>query len=432
MTSTITHQLIDKAIKKAQSAQASIWEGESTSISFENDKLKSTQSLQQTSIAVKVILNEKIGASLTTDINDLDGVVERALETAEFGKPAHFQFPGPQPSTPVKVYDPEVLSITKQTMIQTGQEMIDLVKNYNPEILASAFINKHVNRYEFSNSNGTQFITEDTGYDLGTGGQLVRGTDILFAGHGFGWKKHEINHTEIANRAIHWFKLAEKIAPLQSGDMPIIFTPEGLSVLLLSLQLGINGKDVLLSESPLAGKLGDQIADPSFSMYDNPLIDFAMRSSPYDGEGVPHRVTPIIKDGIMKNFLYDLDTAARAGVKSTGNGEGCNPTNIVINPGTTPYETMVKNTKQGLLVHDVMGLGQGNPISGEFSINVVLGYKIENGEIVGRVKDTMLAGNVYNALKNIAAISTESEWVTGWFTGLFPYIQIGALSVITK
>lgn len=432
MTSTITLQIIDKATKKAQSAQARMWQGESTNISFENDKLKSTQALQQTSIYVKVILNEKVGESFTTDMNDVDGVVERALETAEFGKPAHFQFPGPQPSTPVKVYDPEVLPITKQTMIQTGQEMVDLVKSYNPEILASASINKQVSRYEFNNSSGTQINSEDTSYILGTGGQLVRGSDILFAGHGFGWKKHEINHVEIANKAIHWFKLAEKIATIQSGEMPVIFTPEGLSVLLLSLQLGINGKEVLLGESPLAGKLGVQITDPSFSLIDNPLIDFATRSDRYDSEGVPHQVTPIIKDGVITNFLYDLDTAAHADTKSTGNGEGCYPTNMIIIPGSTPYETMVKNTKQGLLVHEVLGLGQGNPISGEFSLNVVLGYKIENGEIVGRVKDTMLAGNVYNALKNITDISTESEWVTGWFNGLFPYIQIGALSVISK
>ena len=77
-----------------------------------------------------------------------------------------------------------------------------------------------------------------------------------------------------------------------------------------------------------------------------------------------------------------------------------------------------------------MGLGQGNPISGEFSVNVQLGYKIENGKIVGRVKDVMLAGNTYDALNNIMAIGDKAEWIGG---SLFaPYMQIASLSVVAK
>jgi PmbA protein len=86
-------------------------------------------------------------------------------------------------------------------------------------------------------------------------------------------------------------------------------------------------------------------------------------------------------------------------------------------------------------VQDYLGLGQGNPINGEFSANVFLGYKIEDGEIVGRVKDVMLAGNVYDALRNVEAISRDRDWVSGpfaWFPGLFPYIQVGGLSVTAK
>ena len=96
---------------------------------------------------------------------------------------------------------------------------------------------------------------------------------------------------------------------------------------------------------------------------------------------------------------------------------------------------MIKNTAQGLLVEDFLGIGQGNPINGEFSVNVSLGYKIENGKIIGRVKDIMLAGNVFEALKDITAISREREWVSGswaYFAGLMPYIQVGKLSVTAK
>jgi len=93
---------------------------------------------------------------------------------------------------------------------------------------------------------------------------------------------------------------------------------------------------------------------------------------------------------------------------------------------------MLKGIESGLLVHEFLGLGQGNPINGEFSVNVFLGYKIEHGKIVGRIKDVMLAGNAFEAIKDITAISQEREWVSGWISGLFPYVQVGKLSVTAK
>jgi PmbA protein len=424
------NRLIEKAMVKAQGAQASVGQSESTAVSFENDKLKSVGSSQSTGMSVRVVLDGKIGTSHTTDINDVDGVVERALEAAEFGSPAHFDFPGPQRGTEVRVCDDAVYPVTKEDMVRIGEEMMSLVKDYNPDILFGAGATKGVATSQFANSAGTVHGTETTDFAVWVDGQLVRGTDILWAGHGFECKKRDIDHVEIARKAIELFKMAENMARITSGDMPVIFTPEGMKVLLLALTLGVDGKNVVLGSSPLAGKLGKKIADDGFTITDNPLIDYAGSSATYDGEGVPHRVTPLIEDGILKNFLYDLDTAGRAGVQTTGNGVGCSPTNLVIKEGNTAYDDMVKNTREGLIVHNVLGLGQGNPISGEFSVNLHLGYKIENGEIVGRVKNVMLAGNTYDALKNIAAIGDKAEWAGGSL--LTPPIQIAKLSVVAR
>jgi len=426
----IVNQLIEKAMKKAQGAQASLGQSESTDVSFENDKLKSIKSSQSTGMSVKVIVDGKIGSSHTTDIKDVDGVVTRALEAAEFGSPVHFELPCPQEAPDVKVNDDAVLPVTKKEMVGIGEEMMALVKEYNSDILLYAGAEKSVGKGQFANSAGVEYTNETTSFGVGVYGQWIRGTDILSAGYGFGWRKREIDHMEVARKAIELFSMAENIAPIKSGAMPVIFPPEGMNVLLLALRLGFNGKNVFLGSSPLAGKLGQKIADERFSLTDNPLIDYASASGKYDGEGVPHQVTPLIEEGVIKNFLYDLDTAGRAGTKSTGNGVGCGATNVVIKEGDTPYEEMLKNTKEGLLVHSVIGLGQGNPISGEFSVNVQLGYKIENGEIVGRVKDVMLAGNTYDALKDIAAIGDKAEWVGGSL--LTPPVKIGKLSVVAK
>jgi PmbA protein len=431
----IVQQIVEKASKKAQAVQAVMINQETSAVDFENNRLKSGESSQRTTIEVKVIVDGKVGTSTTTNPEDIDGVVSRALEAAEFGSPAHFELPEAQELEAVKIYDPSLLPLAKPEMIRMGQQMMDMIKTYNPEILAGASVYKTVSRVEYANSRGANYSADHTDFNVGTGGQLVRGTDILFAGQRLGQKKRAIDTEEIAAQAIEYFRMAENIAPLESGEMPVIFTPRGLIALLLSLGLALDGKSVYLGASPLRDKLGQTVTSPSLTIQDDPFIEYGPRTSAFDDEGVARKVTPLIEKGILRNFIYDLDTAGRVGVKPTGHGSSRSLTNLVISPGATPYETMLRDTPRGLLVHDFLGLGQGNPINGEFSVNVFLGCKIENGKLVGRVKDVMLAGNAFEALKNITAISREREWVSGqyvWFPGLFPYIKVDKLSVIAK
>jgi len=431
----IVQQIVKIALQRAQAVQAIMLTQETSAVDFENDRLKSAETSQRTQIDIKVIVDGKVGVSSTTDPQDIEGVVSRALEAAEFGSQAHFEMPDAQSLEPVKIFDPTLLPLEKPEMIRMGQQMMDMVKTYNPEILAGASVNKTVYKVEYANSRGVDYSADHTEFNVGTGGQLVRGTDILFAGHSVGQKKRLVDTEEIATQAIEYFRMAEQIAPIESGEMPVIFTPRGLIALLLSLGLAVDGKSVYLGASPLGDKLGQQIASPSLTILDDPFIEYGPRTSAFDNEGVARKVTPLIEKGVLRNFIYDLDTAGRAGVKPTGHGSTRSLTNLVINPGNVPYETMLRNITRGLLVNDFLGLGQGNPINGEFSVNVFLGYKIENGKLVGRVKDVMLAGNVFEAIKDITAISKEREWVSGpwaWFAGLMPYIQVGKLSVTAK
>ncbi|MBW2331185.1 MAG: hypothetical protein JRF30_09745, partial [Deltaproteobacteria bacterium] len=178
----IVNRLIEKAMQKAQGAQAALGQSESTNVSFEDDKLKSAGVAQSTGMSVKVVVDGKTGSSNTTDIDDVDGVVARALEAAAFGSPAHFEFPGPQEGPDVEVYDDAVLPVTKEEMVRIGEEMMALVKAYRADILVSAGVGKSVSKAQFANSAGMEYTTETTSFGVGVNGQWVRGTDILLAG----------------------------------------------------------------------------------------------------------------------------------------------------------------------------------------------------------------------------------------------------------
>ena len=91
---------------------------------------------------------------------------------------------------------------------------------------------------------------------------------------------------------------------------------------------------------------------------------------------------------------------------------------------------MVKDSREGLVVEKLMGASQGNILGGDFSGNVLLGYKIENGKVVGRVKDTMVSGNIYQLLKQIAAIGSQARWVGSFLNT--PPLYFSSVSVASK
>lgn len=91
---------------------------------------------------------------------------------------------------------------------------------------------------------------------------------------------------------------------------------------------------------------------------------------------------------------------------------------------------MIAGIDEGLLVNDVMGLGQGNILSGAFSNPLSLAFKIEKGEIVGRVKDVSIAGNVYELLPEISAVSEEREWQYTFVN--MPHILMPEINVVAK
>ena len=136
--------------------------------------------------------------------------------------------------------------------------------------------------------------------------------------------------------------------------------------------------------------------------------------------------------GVVRSFLYDLQTAGLAKTESTGSAERSlasqptiSTTSLQFETGDLTFAEMVGRIKEGIVVEELMGAGQGNVMGGDFSGNVLLGYKIENGEIIGRVKDTIVAGNVHEALRRVVAFGCEGRWVGGtvfappiWFESL--------------
>jgi len=322
-------------------------------------------------------------------------------------------------------------------MVRLGQEMIAAVRQASPEIICEAGVTKNTTSVKIMNSKGGRTEYRKSLFSLGVEGTLIRGTDMLFVGDSASSSRPVMATADIIKTVLTQLERARNQARLPSKTMPVIFTPQGVaSAFIHGLMTAFNGKMVLEGASPLGNKLGQQVFDRKLSLTDDATLAYRPTSRPCDDEGVASRRIPLIDSGRVSAFLYDLKTAARAKMQSTGSGgrggglPSPSPSAIVFAPSDIAFEEMVADIKEGLIVEYLMGAGQGNVLGGDFSGNVLLGYKIESGKIVGRVKDTMVSGNIYRALKEVAAIGSDSRWVGGGLST--PSIYCPGLAVASK
>jgi PmbA protein len=395
-------EILELARKQTEAAEVFQVVSEETPVHFQANHLKAIQSKQSTSISLRIIKNGRLGFAAASGEIDKQQLVNIALETAQFGMTAKFDFPSSRLFPEVKILDPEVEAVPLAEMVELGQRLIDPLTRNTPGILCDAGVSKDTLSIKVINSNGGQIEYKKTVFGMGVGGTLIRDTDMLFVGEGQE-SCHPLRDTQaITSVVLRQLELARNTAAAPTRSMPVIFTPDGAaSALIAPLMAAFNGKTVLQGASPVGKRLGEAVFDANLSLYDDPTIEFAPHSRPCDDEGVPSRITPLIENGIVRNFLYDLQTAGQAGAQSTGSGSRGrgglvtpSPSAFIINTGKVSFEDMVQDIQEGLLVEQLMGAEQGNILGGDFSGNVLLGYKIENGRIVGRVKDTRVSGHV--------------------------------------
>jgi len=431
-------QILAQAKRVAEEVEVFMVSSEQTPVQFEANRLKHIQGKQSSYVALRIIRGGKMGYATTTELGDSQNLVNAAVETAQFGMIAKFELPSLTLYPQIEVFDPKVESVSIEEMIKLGEELIATVRGHTPDIVCQAGASKGIISVHIINSRGGQADYRQSVFGLGIQCHLIRDTDMLFVGEGES-SCHPLTETKtIAGEVLQQLELAKNRTLVPSKPLPVVFTPRGVaSALILPLMTAFNGKIVLEGASPIGNRLGQPVFDEKLWLWDDPTIAYRPESRPCDDEGIPSQRTLLIQQGGVTNFLYDLQTAALAHTQSTGNGSRNrgglptpSPSAFVIKPGNTTFDEMVNDIKEGLVIEQLMGAEQGNILNGDFSGNVLLGYKVENGRIAGRVKDTMVSGNIYQLLKQIIAIGSDAKWVGSFLQT--PPLYCPTLSVATK
>ncbi len=228
---------------------------------------------------------------------------------------------------------------------------------------------------------------------------------------------------------------------VESNGYPIIIRNDAAATLLEAYSSIFSAESVQKRLSLLKGKINEKIANDIITLTDDPFMEGGVMTRSFDGEGVASESKNIIEKGVLKNYLHNLKSAKKDGVKSKGNGYkgsykstvSIAPTNMYIQKGNSRLEDMVEGMERGLMIIDLQGIHSGtNPVSGDFSLSAH-GYLIEDGKISKPVNQITLSGNFYDLIKEVIEVGNDLKFTFpgGGYIGS-PSLKIRELSVSGK
>ena len=434
------YELARKALlmaEKAGAEEAEIYyaSSHSTGVNFKKDSLDNARDRFSEGIGIRAVVNGAVGFASTNSARELENTVEVAVAEARVresdpdwtGLPSNGKYP-----VVSGIFDKKVETLELEECIGYAMALVEGTTELPGTLPTSGGFTRAKARHLILNTNGIEIEEESTAvsgfvdvitingdtstaYDFA----ISRSLDIDFFALGK-------NASELALKSSDGIKIEP-----QKTD--VIFHPFAFSdILEEALAPSIDSDNVQKRRSGLIDKLGEELAVPELSIYDDGLFEAGIETSASDDEGIPSQRTTVIEKGVLKTYLYDTYTAGKAGVNSTGNGSrssymsppAVGLRNFIID---YPETDIIADTRSGIFVNTVIGAHTANSISGDFSVEARNAFTIKDGALDKPIKSLMISGNAFELLKNITGAGLDVRKVGGIIT---PSIRISDLSVI--
>ncbi|UMZ74857.1 TldD/PmbA family protein [Natranaerofaba carboxydovora] len=429
--------IIKKAKEKGEEAELFQVTHKTTPVEFENNRLKNIKTQELNSYALRLIKDGRLGFSTSTKEDNPEELLEKARQSSTFGRNFEPNLPENDPVELKDMYDPKVQEVPLEKLIELGTELVDTMKNKNSDVLAQAEVEKAETKITIKNTRGFDNSYTKSSFTIMGGAMLMVGKSFLTFGSFKSLPNYDPDTAEIKEELLQDLEFGPKEVDITSGNYDVIISPSAMGDVFRPIIASIDGQAVEKKMSPFRDKLEQKLFDDRVSLIDMPHKPWTPGMCPFDDEGTLTKETPFIKEGTLLNFPLDLLTANSLKMEPTGHAvrsalslpsPGLH--NAVLEPGETELKDMIKSIDKGVYVKDLMGAWAGNPYGGEVNGNISLGYLIENGEIVGRIKDCMFSCNTFEVLKDqLVDFSKESKWM-GSIS--YPYAQLEGVSITAK
>lgn len=397
-------------------------------LSIDESRVERPQSGSERGAGVRVIDGEE------TRFAHVDGLAEDDLLRAADGLAAALSGEAGEPATlraaaPPKLQEIEVdpASVAAERKAELLRELDERARSAGPEVTqASATYSEGRRRIAVFNSEGLEASDDRTRVRLGAqvvarrDGTVETGFETLGAHRGF--ELLDGDPARIAEQAARKALALLGADPAPAGEMTVVVGGGFGGVLFHEMTgHGLEADAVQKGASVYAGRMGEKVAGPLLTAYDDGLMPGEWGTGAIDDEGTPSQATAVIEEGRLSSYLYDRLRARRDGVESTGNGRRASfrdlpiprMTNTYIQPGDADPDGMISEVDRGFYAVSFGG-GQVEPATGDFVFGVSEGYLIEDGKVTKPCRGATLIGNCLQALARIDAVGSDFEMKTGF------------------
>ncbi len=403
--------------KKIKDFEIYYTENEELNTEMNNNKINFISEGHTQSVGVRVVIDGKLGFAFTSDVRNFKQCVDNAIKIARMNKrdPYFKRFAIPKTYEDFKILDKKTKAIDADYIHKFNEEFLSELHSMDANIVeAAASFSRDISQMHVVNSEGIDFKETNAYNDfcfslsLKHKGRLEsleieRGGRQPLVAEGLG--------KEGAERLLSLLNRKQT----KTVTAQLLLHPEAFAALLAeSYAFSISSENVQQKKSILEGKMGQQVFDEKISITDDAVTNGLLCTRSCDDEGVPSQKTQTINKGMLKSFLYNEYTAAKENRESTGNAYRSAQTqpsigtnNVIMQSGDS--SNPLEEIKKGLYVKGLLGVHTMNTATGDFSLSVLEGHYVENGEIKYPVKDTMVSGNFFELMKDVEALSKEIQ-----------------------
>lgn len=416
---------LSKVLRKAPVDGWEIYISQSRTLEVEAEdgKVDSLSRSLSMGAGVRTLVGGAPGFAYTTDFSSdaLEQLAKRSVEAARVATPdpaVAFAVPAKLTGRELAIEDPELARISERKKIEQALLLEEAAKSADARIqtVRNALYSEEAGMVMMRNSLGLSCEASETAVSAsvmavaGPDGESESGFDFQD-----GRRFKDLKAARVGKSAAHKAIAQMGARQIKGKTGPVIIENLAACELLEILISSFCADEVQKGKSALAGKLGKQVFNPAISIVDDGLLKGALGTFPFDDEGVPRRRTVVARNGMLEAFLYDTTSARRDGVQSTGNAvrggdfqasPGVGVTNCFIRKGKESLPELIKTLGNGLLVRELMGVHNANPITGEYSFGCS-GNVIERGEIAYPFRGVAIAGNLFDLF--LAAEETGSD-----------------------
>ncbi|URA10560.1 TldD/PmbA family protein [Thermospira aquatica] len=413
-------QYIEKVLQKISYGDVYASAGETFSVEFEMDRLKSMEAKEYASLGIRVFEKTaagdyRVGQGFCNHEDDLEGMVQRAKEQSQWGEKLFVELPQKRQFPELDICRDVILE--KEQAMSWGEQLIQEFKSINRR--NKVFVSVEVTDATQWVANTVSFYGNyrEKSFSLSCGFSHVDPSgELLYLGESESRFDTRFSFERYVAKIKQLFEWSQRKAKIPSGRYPVIFAPEALDTVLDPLLIALNGSSRYKKICRWEGMENTQVVDEQFTLRDDPFCLEVGDVYPFDDEGVVAKPLVLVEKGVLRNFIYDLATATRLGTHTTGHGRRSPSSlpqpefsSLIVEPGSVSFDEMIRSIDRGLLVYSTLGGGMSNVVAGDFSVNVELGFLVEHGEVKGRVKDTMIRGNAFELFQKILFLGSEPE-----------------------